>query len=94
MWRAKQIRLDAGELLDLALTPRQTQGFEEANAASRNSDQQLLMKTSVKQEALELLLPSRDDFGLCHGVRVACPDFLGKGSLNVSYSDEIFFFSF
>lgn len=94
MRRAKQIRLDAGELLDLALTPRQTQGFEEANAASRNSDQQLLVKTSARQEASELLLPSRDDFGLCQGVRIARPDLLGKGSLNVSYINEIFFFFF
>ena len=89
MRRAKQIHSDAGELLCLALTPRQTQGFEEANAASRNSDQQLLVKTSVRPEALELLLPSRDDFALCQGIRIAHSDLLGKGSLNISYTDEI-----
>lgn len=94
MRRAEQIRSDAGELLDLARTPRQTQGFEEANAASRNSDQQLLAKTSVRQEASELPLPSGDDFALCQGVRVACSDRLGKGSLNIGYTDEIYFFLF
>lgn len=91
---AKHMRLDAGELLDLALTPRQTLGFEEANAASRNSDQQLLGKTSARQEASALPLPSRDDFALCQGVRVACSDRLGKRSLNISYTDEICFFFF
>lgn len=89
--RAKRIRLDAGELLDLALTPRQTQGFEEANAASRNSDQQLSVKTSVRREASELLLPSRDNFAFCQGVRIARSDLLGKGSLDIGYADEIFF---
>ena len=63
--------MDTAELLDLALTPRQTRSFEAANAAPRISDQQLLVKTSVRQEASELLLPSRDDFALCRGARIA-----------------------
>lgn len=57
---------------------------------SRNSDQQQLVKTSARREALELRLPCRDDSALCQGVRIACADLLGEGSLNISYSDGIF----